>query len=269
MILAVAGNETTRQAITHGMLAFLQHPAQWERWRLERPATTVDEVLRWTSTAVALQRTATEDVELGRAAGARGERVGCTSPPPTSTRRCSTSPALRHRSVVESTRHLRRRRLPLLHRGQPLPARAAGDVRRAGRRAGRHAAAGAAEPAPLVMAQRDQATAGSLRRCPMTSDDRDRLGGAAAWPPDRSPRDPRRGDCRAGSQPGPRQRGGVLSRLQRRRHHPGPLRAVAVRAPIRHRDGGSGNSGGGRPGVRGPVGRRVVGVAAAAQGAYA
>ena len=37
MILAVAGNETTRQAISHGMLAFLEHPAQWERWRLERP----------------------------------------------------------------------------------------------------------------------------------------------------------------------------------------------------------------------------------------
>jgi cholest-4-en-3-one 26-monooxygenase len=76
MILAVAGNETTRQAITHGMLAFLQHPDQWERWRLERPATAVDEILRWASPAVVLQRTALEDVEVGGHTVRRGERVG-------------------------------------------------------------------------------------------------------------------------------------------------------------------------------------------------
>ena len=33
MLLTVAGNETTRNAITHGMLAFLEHPDQWERLR--------------------------------------------------------------------------------------------------------------------------------------------------------------------------------------------------------------------------------------------
>jgi cholest-4-en-3-one 26-monooxygenase len=76
MILAVAGNETTRQAISHGMLAFLEHPAQWERWRLERPVTMVDEVLRWASPAVVLQRTATEDVMVGEQLVRRGERVG-------------------------------------------------------------------------------------------------------------------------------------------------------------------------------------------------
>ena len=76
MILSVAGNETTRQAITHGMLAFLQNPDQWERWRTERPATAVDEILRWTSPAVVLQRTASEDTEVaGRLVG-KGERVG-------------------------------------------------------------------------------------------------------------------------------------------------------------------------------------------------
>jgi cholest-4-en-3-one 26-monooxygenase len=76
MILSVAGNETTRQAITHGMLAFLQNPDQWERWRTERPATAVDEILRWASPAVVLQRTASEDTEVaGRLVG-KGERVG-------------------------------------------------------------------------------------------------------------------------------------------------------------------------------------------------
>jgi cholest-4-en-3-one 26-monooxygenase len=76
MILAVAGNETTRQAITHGMLAFLEHPDQWERWRSERPATAVDEILRWASPAVVLQRTASEDIEVAGHLVRRGERVG-------------------------------------------------------------------------------------------------------------------------------------------------------------------------------------------------
>jgi cholest-4-en-3-one 26-monooxygenase len=76
MILAVAGNETTRQAITHGMLAFLQHPDQWERWRHERPATAIDEILRWASPAVVLQRTALEDTEVDDQLVHKGERVG-------------------------------------------------------------------------------------------------------------------------------------------------------------------------------------------------
>jgi cholest-4-en-3-one 26-monooxygenase len=76
MILSVAGNETTRQAITHGMLAILQFPEQWERWCDERPSTAVDEILRWSSPAVVLQRTATEDTEVGGQRILRGERVG-------------------------------------------------------------------------------------------------------------------------------------------------------------------------------------------------
>ncbi len=76
MILAVAGNETTRQAITHGMLAFLQHPDQWERWRYERPATAIDEILRWASPAVVLQRTASEDTQVAARLVRKGERVG-------------------------------------------------------------------------------------------------------------------------------------------------------------------------------------------------
>jgi cholest-4-en-3-one 26-monooxygenase len=76
MILAVAGNETTRQAITHGVLALLQHPDQWERWRSERPATAIDEILRWASPAVVLQRTASEDTEVAGGLVRKGERVG-------------------------------------------------------------------------------------------------------------------------------------------------------------------------------------------------
>ena len=37
IMLAVAGNETTRNAITHGMNAFLDNPDQWELWKRDRP----------------------------------------------------------------------------------------------------------------------------------------------------------------------------------------------------------------------------------------
>ena len=39
LLLAVAGNETTRNAIAHGMLAFLDHPDQWELFKAGRPET--------------------------------------------------------------------------------------------------------------------------------------------------------------------------------------------------------------------------------------
>jgi cholest-4-en-3-one 26-monooxygenase len=76
ILLAVAGNETTRNAITHGMLAFLDRPDQWELFRTERPATTADEVVRWATPVRAFQRTATADTELGGQPIRRGDRVG-------------------------------------------------------------------------------------------------------------------------------------------------------------------------------------------------
>ena len=47
ILLAVAGNETTRNAMTHGMNAFFDNPDQWEIFKRERPATAVDEIVRW------------------------------------------------------------------------------------------------------------------------------------------------------------------------------------------------------------------------------
>ncbi len=76
IILAVAGNETTRNAITHGMNAFLDHPDQWELWKKERPATMVDEVVRWATPVISFQRTAHHDVEVGGQLVKKGERVG-------------------------------------------------------------------------------------------------------------------------------------------------------------------------------------------------
>ncbi|MFF5402606.1 cytochrome P450 [Streptomyces misionensis] len=76
LMLAVAGNETTRHAITHGMHAFLTHPGQWELFKRERPATTAEEIVRWATPVNSFQRTATEDTELGGARIRKGDRVG-------------------------------------------------------------------------------------------------------------------------------------------------------------------------------------------------
>jgi len=76
IILTVAGNETTRNAITHGMNAFLEHPDQWELWKRERPGTMVDEVIRWATPVSSFQRTALHDVEVGGVEVKKGQRVG-------------------------------------------------------------------------------------------------------------------------------------------------------------------------------------------------
>lgn len=76
ILLAVAGNETTRNAITHGMHAFLTHPDQWELFKRERPATAAEEIVRWATPVVSFQRTATQDTELGGAKIKAGDRVG-------------------------------------------------------------------------------------------------------------------------------------------------------------------------------------------------
>ncbi|MFE9018515.1 cytochrome P450 [Streptomyces sp. NPDC007808] len=76
LMLAVAGNETTRNAITHGMHAFLTHPEQWELYKRERPATAAEEIVRWATPVVSFQRTATQDTELGGRHIRKGDRVG-------------------------------------------------------------------------------------------------------------------------------------------------------------------------------------------------
>ena len=76
LILAVAGNETTRNAISHGMQGFFDNPDQWERYKAERPSTMADEVVRYGTPVQMFQRTAMEDAEIGGQKIARGQRVG-------------------------------------------------------------------------------------------------------------------------------------------------------------------------------------------------
>jgi cholest-4-en-3-one 26-monooxygenase len=76
ILLAVAGNETTRNAMTHGMNAFFDHPDQWERYKRERPDTAVDEIIRWATPVHCFQRTALADTEVGGVKIREGQRVG-------------------------------------------------------------------------------------------------------------------------------------------------------------------------------------------------
>ena len=76
-LLVVAGNETTRNAINHGLLAFQEFPDQWELLRRhpELMPGAVDEILRYGSPIRYIRRTAVEDLELGGAQIRAGEKV--------------------------------------------------------------------------------------------------------------------------------------------------------------------------------------------------
>jgi cytochrome P450 len=70
-LMVEAGNETTRNAISGGLLAFSEQRGEWERLR-ERPEllpTAMEEILRWVTPITHFTRTATEDCEV------RGEKI--------------------------------------------------------------------------------------------------------------------------------------------------------------------------------------------------
>ena len=75
ILLAVAGNETTRNSITQGMMAFTDYPDQWELYKRERPSTAADEIVRWATPVTSFQRTALEDIELSGVQINKGQRV--------------------------------------------------------------------------------------------------------------------------------------------------------------------------------------------------
>ncbi|HXL62474.1 MAG TPA: cytochrome P450, partial [Mycobacterium sp.] len=76
ILLAVAGNETTRNAMTHGMNAYFDNPDQWELFKRERPDTAVDEIIRWATPVHCFQRTALVDTEIGGVSIRKGQRAG-------------------------------------------------------------------------------------------------------------------------------------------------------------------------------------------------
>ena len=78
ILLAVAGNETTRNAITHGMRLLTEHPDQREIWFDDFAAvskTAVDEIVRYATPVIHFRRTAIEDTRVGDVELKAGDKV--------------------------------------------------------------------------------------------------------------------------------------------------------------------------------------------------
>jgi cytochrome P450 len=78
MLLAIAGNETTRNAISHGMLALTRYPDERRKWWADFDALThpaVEEIVRWASPVIYMRRTVTRDTELSGVKMAAGDKV--------------------------------------------------------------------------------------------------------------------------------------------------------------------------------------------------
>jgi cytochrome P450 len=77
MLLTIAGSETTRNAISGGLLALLDHPDQLEQMRNDPDVmrSGVEEIIRWTSPVAYFARRATRDVEIRGVKIAEGQRI--------------------------------------------------------------------------------------------------------------------------------------------------------------------------------------------------
>lgn len=78
VLLVVAGNETTRNSISHGMKALCDHPDQRAKFTTDFDAvapTAVEEIVRWASPVIFMRRTTTRDCTLGGQKLKAGEKV--------------------------------------------------------------------------------------------------------------------------------------------------------------------------------------------------
>ena len=78
ILLVVAGNETTRNAISHGMLQLTEHPDQKAAWYSDFEGKTkgaVEEIVRWASPVIHFRRTVTRDTEIRGVKIKAGEKV--------------------------------------------------------------------------------------------------------------------------------------------------------------------------------------------------
>ena len=77
LLLVVAGNETTRNSISGGILALSENPEE-KRKLLEDPSlipAAVDEIIRWVHPVIYMRRTATEDTMIGEQAVKKGDKL--------------------------------------------------------------------------------------------------------------------------------------------------------------------------------------------------
>jgi cytochrome P450 len=78
ILLVVAGNETTRNAISHGMLELTRLPNERAKWFGNFEANTktaVEEIVRWSSPVIHFRRTATRDTEIRGVKIKEGEKI--------------------------------------------------------------------------------------------------------------------------------------------------------------------------------------------------
>ena len=64
ILLVAAGNETTRNAISHGLLVLTEHPAERDKWMADFEGlapTAIEEIVRWATPVIHFRRTVTED----------------------------------------------------------------------------------------------------------------------------------------------------------------------------------------------------------------
>ena len=78
VLLVTAGNETTRNAISHGMKALCDHPDERRKWAADFEGVApraVEEIVRWASPVIHFRRTCTQDMELGGQKLREGEKI--------------------------------------------------------------------------------------------------------------------------------------------------------------------------------------------------
>jgi cytochrome P450 len=78
ILLSAAGNETTRNAISHGMVALSRYPEERQKWWNDFDgvaATAVEEIVRWASPVIFMRRNLTQDIELRGIEMKSGDKV--------------------------------------------------------------------------------------------------------------------------------------------------------------------------------------------------
>ena len=77
LLLLIAGNETTRHSLSHGLVAFIDYPDQLERLRRDPGliGTATEEILRWACPQIHFRRTATVDTEIRGVPVTAGDKV--------------------------------------------------------------------------------------------------------------------------------------------------------------------------------------------------
>jgi cytochrome P450 len=78
LLLIAAGNETTRNAVSHGLWALTEYPEEKRRWLADldgRAITAAEEIVRWASPLLHMRRTVARDVTFGGVDMRKGDKV--------------------------------------------------------------------------------------------------------------------------------------------------------------------------------------------------